>query len=1168
MLYTKTKSTLKSFSILLLLLLSSTFLFAQEGSILDAKRKKGQRTSTVDLTNLIKAPSSKSLKAKSNTKTYTISPLASNFLQPITLQRIHQNAEIAKLRMVDAKAKVVWDETQSTPVFITGENLYPKSKIQAKKASQADVAKAFLTENAQLLQIKDPATEFQIKKTEKDDLGYTHIRMDQYYKGIKVWGSDVIVHLHQEGVEGFNGRYYATPKEVKTNPSISAETAFTKVEEHFELHPELAKHAMMHGHHGHDHSAEEVQAHQAAIEEYKYILNVDLPEPQLLFLPSEDGKKMDLVWHVNYMPDLVHRYEYFIDAQSGEVLKSLYATCTLVGKEVGRGTDLNGQSRTLNLYKEDNFYFMIDATRPMYNASKSSIPHDPVGAILTLDLFNNPLSRLQSDLSHSISQDKNDWRGKEANVSAHFNAGLCYEYFKNTFGRESLDGIGGTINSIVNISESDGSSMENAFWNGYFMGYGNGGTAFEPLAGALDVAGHEMSHGVIQNTANLVYQFQPGALNESFADVFGVMLDREDWKLGEDIVNRTYFSSGALRDMQNPNNGESTGHYAWQPKHMNEYQRMASNEDNGGVHVNSGIPNRAFYNFATNSAVGKDRAEQVYYRALASYLTQSSKFVDCRLAVVKAANDLYGGTVADAARKAFSDVGIFADDEVVDNPDTGTGSPTELPPVVGDERMIVHEASNASNVTMLYDYDVANNNLTPLTNRRSISKPSISEDGKWAAFIGSDFNIYDVNLENQGVDRLTDSGDLTNVAYSPDGNKIAYVSQFDDTPYVYVYNFATQEGAQFVLENPTTADGIKGDTPVYADQIDWDNEGEYVMYDAYNLVSDFGLSGGGDNSLDYWDIGVIKVWDNATNGYGDGTIFKLFQSLPAGVSIGNPSFSSNASHIICFDYIDTNDGTVAILMANLENGKVGTVLESNNMLGYPHFGPDDNLITYNTGVNGDTIVRAIPVSTSSLSSTGSAQDVFTEAKWLLWYKRGARAFQKPAANFVSNVTNGSAPITVDYYDRSSNSPNQWSWSFPGGNPSSSTEQNPSVYYNSPGRYNVTLRATNPAGSDTETKNGYLDLFAVGLEEDLINTHISVFPNPNEGVFFVEIGTEIVADYSVQVFNTLGQMIVSDQRKQTNNYSEQLDLRAYPVGMYLVKVNIDDEQRVYRIQTIR
>jgi Zn-dependent metalloprotease len=150
--------------------------------------------------------------------------------------------------------------------------------------------------------------------------------------------------------------------------------------------------------------------------------------------------------------------------------------------------------------------------------------------------------------------------------------------------------------------------MDNAYWDGQAIYYGNGDVAFDPLAGSLDVAGHEMSHGVVQATANLEYQGQSGALNESFADVFGVMIDRNDWTLGEEVVNTQYFPSGALRSMSDPNQGGSSlNDPGYQPAHMNDL--YTGSQDNGGVHINSGIPNHAFYLLA--QATTKAKAENI-----------------------------------------------------------------------------------------------------------------------------------------------------------------------------------------------------------------------------------------------------------------------------------------------------------------------------------------------------------------------------------------------------------------------------------------------------------------------------------------------------------------------------------------------------------------------------
>lgn len=151
------------------------------------------------------------------------------------------------------------------------------------------------------------------------------------------------------------------------------------------------------------------------------------------------------------------------------------------------------------------------------------------------------------------------------------------------------------------------------------MFYGNGAQSFMPLARGLDVAGHEMSHGVIESTANLDYEGESGAINESFADVFGVLIDRDDWKVGEDVVRLGEFPSGALRNIGDPHNGAQTNDFGrWQPRHVNEQYKGTA--DNGGVHINSGIPNYAFYLFVQEMA--KHLMKQQQKELLKKYTTK------------------------------------------------------------------------------------------------------------------------------------------------------------------------------------------------------------------------------------------------------------------------------------------------------------------------------------------------------------------------------------------------------------------------------------------------------------------------------------------------------------------------------------------------------------------
>lgn len=207
---------------------------------------------------------------------------------------------------------------------------------------------------------------------------------------------------------------------------------------------------------------------------------------------------------------------------------------------------------------------------------------------------------------------------------AYDQTGAVYGYYKNTFGRESIDNKGLALRSVVH----DPNNVRNASWNTntHVMGFGDGMVS-------QDVTGHEMTHGVTEFTSGLQYSFQSGALNESLSDFFGEMtesyvkgLGRNDWLLGSDLVGISPF-----RDMRDP---RAFG----QPQTMSEY--VTTCNDYGGVHTNSGIPNYAFYRMAYK--LGYGTTEQIVYPAMTQYLAPASTFKDMYAALMEVAAQKYG----------------------------------------------------------------------------------------------------------------------------------------------------------------------------------------------------------------------------------------------------------------------------------------------------------------------------------------------------------------------------------------------------------------------------------------------------------------------------------------------------------------------------------------------
>jgi Zn-dependent metalloprotease len=840
-----------------------------------------------------------------------------------------------------------------TPFQIEGS--FENTGNKAPEAFLADYFEAVRS----VLALENPVEELELSRVNVEASGFTHYRYRQVWQGIPVYGAEVAVHQDAKGIYLFNGRFYPTPELDQSVPALNADAATQAALQHV----------------GRMETITDLSAFDPALTGGQQTIAA-----LVVYHPGRNAEAERLAWQVTVLPNLMARYSYFIDAQTGEVLYYHSELCKIAsppppdGPYTATANDLFGQPRSINTYCKSNTFYLIDASQSMFNNAQSSIPDDPVGTIWTLDAQNTSPQNSNFALAHISTTNNNNWNNPRA-VSAHYHAERSYDYFKNTFNRESINGQGGNIISLINVVEDDNSQMDNAFWNGYAMFYGNGNQAFTaPLCKALDVTGHELSHGVVQHTANLEYQGESGALNESFADVFGAMIDRDDWKMGEDVVSLSFFPSGALRDMANPHNGgNSLSDQGWQPAHYSE--RYTGTQDNGGVHINSGIPNKAFQLFATS--VGKEKAEQVFYRALDVYLLKSSIFIDCRNAVVQAADDLYGTTEINAAKAAFDAVGIGSG--------AGTDPTTDIGANPGDDYILMSDA----NYSALYIFtpdgaEIAN----PLTSLNPISRPSITDDGSVVLFIADDNTMRAVFID-------WNTGDVTeqtiqnepiwrNVAVSKKGERLAALTTDNDN-YLWIYDFGIGQWKEFQLYNPTTGQGgpTTGDV-LYADVIEWDFTGQWVMYDAFNS-----LTGSSGNDIEYWDVGFIRTWNGAN--FSGGQTEKLFAGLPEDISIGNPTFSKNSDYIVAFDYIDEYYSEYYLLAANIQTGEVGTIFE-NEDLSWPNYSVDDKQMVFDANATGGAPVLAIAsLATDKINASGDPVIFIEQGRWGVWFANGDRA---------------------------------------------------------------------------------------------------------------------------------------------------------------------------------
>jgi Zn-dependent metalloprotease len=254
--------------------------------------------------------------------------------------------------------------------------------------------------------------------------------------------------------------------------------------------------------------------------------------------------------------------------------------------------------------------------------------------------------------------------------------GHTFALYQEEYGRCSIDDEGLPLDATVHY----GVGYDNAFWDGQQMVFGDGDEnlpekqrIFNRFTISLDVIGHELTHGVTEHESGLVYYFQAGALNEHISDVFGSLVkqraqnqtaDAADWLIGEGLLTKNV-NGVALRSMKEPGTAYDDPVLGKdpQPGHMDDYVRMGPFDDNGGVHVNSGIPNKAFYLVATNlGGSAWEKAGHIWYETcLSPSLRRFTNFVTFAGLTVDIAGELYGeGSDEQAAvEDAWGEVGVL-----------------------------------------------------------------------------------------------------------------------------------------------------------------------------------------------------------------------------------------------------------------------------------------------------------------------------------------------------------------------------------------------------------------------------------------------------------------------------------------------------------------------------
>ncbi|NTW32802.1 MAG: PKD domain-containing protein, partial [Bacteroidetes bacterium] len=528
-----------------------------------------------------------------------------------------------------SKAKAVIKTAESV-ASINDDYLPAYIKFAKGEEINLDSLQSWLSSNFKL----SPGFGLKLIRSEKDQYGYTHYRYRQTINGYPVLGGDYIAHTINNKIISLNGKIKKYI-ESQTNIGLSENAAilyaldFVKASQYKWQIPEEEKFI-------------------------KYITgNPDTtfyPKGELTIVPEKgdfSSKSYRLAYRFDiYASEPLSRKYVFVDAITGNIITTIDeihnsdVTGTAVTKYSGN------QTITADSYVGS--YRLRETGRgngiETYDMNKGTVYGSAVDFTDADNYWNN------------INIEKD-----EVATDAHWGAEKTYDYYYTKFGRNSIDDIGFKLISYVHY----GVKFNNAFWDGQRMTYGDGnGTSYSPFT-ALDICGHEITHGLDSYTADLLYQDESGALNEGFSDIFGCAIEfyakptSANWTMGENVGT-------ASRSLENPN-------LKGQPDTYHGNYWYSGTGDYGGVHTNSGVLNYWFYltsqgGSGTNdlahiynvTGIGIDKASAIAYRTITYYLNTSSDYGDARTFSILACQDLYGGCSeeAEAVTNAWYAVGI------------------------------------------------------------------------------------------------------------------------------------------------------------------------------------------------------------------------------------------------------------------------------------------------------------------------------------------------------------------------------------------------------------------------------------------------------------------------------------------------------------------------------
>ncbi|MDP4266149.1 MAG: PKD domain-containing protein [Bacteroidota bacterium] len=780
-------------------------------------------------------------------------------------------------------------------------------------------------------------------KVEKDKLGYTHCRQQLCYQNIPVEGSVFYIHSKDGNIKSGNGNILTDNKPNSTKPQITENDALEKAKEII----------------------------GASSYKWENSLKYKTPVGEIVFVPKGDKLVLSYKFDI-FSTKPFGRYFVYINANDGSLVSKVNRILTSDTKGTAV-TRYSGTQTIMTSWDSNNQYYVLEET-------------GRGGGIITADLNNS------TDYSNAVdfTDTDNYWNSttNQDNVAldAHFNAEKYYDLLHNVFGRNSLDNNGKALVCIVHFDNK----FSNAFWDGEYTAYGDGDdTKYTPFT-ATDVVGHEFTHGLVQNTANLAYSGEPLTLNEALADIFGTILEfyvspsTANWTIAEKITT----DKKGIRSMSDPKSFQCP----------DTYKGLYWGYTDSTYHENAGVAEYWFYllsqggngkndngvNYSING-IGLDKAAQIIYRTLTVYLSMYSDYNDLRTHSIQAAIDLYGECSEEVfeTTNAWNAVGVgnsYSSNKSIVAEFTPSQTSTCIVPSTIN---FTDSSKNATSYYWNFGDGTTDNAINPSHTFTSAGKYNVTLIAKGSTYCGTSDTTTNIITITDGKGPI--AADCT--------PKTQYPGQDYGILNVSFNNINNSSG----LSN-------EGNIDYSCDQSTTVTEG--LQYPLTVLTNN------------YYNENV-KVWIDLNNNGKFDSLDLVFNS-------------SNKLH----------NHTTNLLIPG------GAV-------------PDKSL---RMRVGSDAY--SYPLNSSCQSRYGQFED------YSVIIKKNDAA---PKADFIADDTTIYAGNTVKFSDQSLNVPKSWKWIFPGGNPATSDLQNPTVTYNTKGKYNVTLIVTNTNGSDTLVKTSYINV---------------------------------------------------------------------------------------------